>query len=129
MAGTLALDTIQDGSGNSTSASNVVFGSARAWVNFNGSNGTIRGSYNVSSVTRVVTGAYTIAMTNAIPNINCCGVASASTDSGNTSAVVSIFANQGTAEAPTTTSFKISCYARPSGSGLDPVYGCAAIFD
>ena len=51
MAGTIVADTIQDGAGNSTSMDNAIYGSAKAWVNFNGSGNTIRASYNVSSVT------------------------------------------------------------------------------
>ena len=70
MAGTLVLTTLSDGT-NSTSATNAIQGSAKAWVNFNGSGGaSIRGSYNVSSVTRSSTGVYTINFTNALPNTN-----------------------------------------------------------
>ena len=36
MAGTIVADTIQDGAGNSTSMDNAIYGSAKAWVNFNG---------------------------------------------------------------------------------------------
>jgi len=51
---------ISDGT-YSTSANNVIQGSAKAWVNFNGVSGTtIRSAYNISSVTRVSTGIYTI---------------------------------------------------------------------
>ena len=42
----------------------------RAWVNFNGTNGTIRGSFNVSSITLVATGIYTANFTNALPDTN-----------------------------------------------------------
>jgi hypothetical protein len=70
MAGTLVLDTLQNGAGTaSTSADNVIRGCAKAWVNFNGSGGaSIRGSYNISSVTRSGTGIYTINFTTAMPN-------------------------------------------------------------
>lgn len=45
--------------------------SARAWVNFNGS-GTvaIRSSGNVSSITDVGVGQYTVNFTNAMPDVN-----------------------------------------------------------
>jgi hypothetical protein len=46
------------------------FGLCRAWVNADGTNGSIRGSYNVSSVTRNSTGDYTIAFTTAMTNAN-----------------------------------------------------------
>lgn len=42
----------------------------RAWVNFNGTNGAIRASGNVSSVTRNAAGDYTINFTTAMPDAN-----------------------------------------------------------
>jgi hypothetical protein len=45
----------------------------RAWVNFDGFNGsgnTVRGSGNVSSVTRNGTGDYTVNFANAMPDVN-----------------------------------------------------------
>lgn len=44
----------------------------RAWVNFNGttSPGTIRASFNVSSVTKNGTGDYTVNFANALPDAN-----------------------------------------------------------
>jgi hypothetical protein len=49
----------------------VIQGSAKAWVNFNGT-GTvaIRGSYNVSSITDNGAGDYTVNFTNALANAN-----------------------------------------------------------
>jgi hypothetical protein len=65
MPGTLVITTLSDGT-NSTSATNPIRGSAKAWVNFNGT-GTvaIRASYNVSSITDNGTGDYTVNFTNA----------------------------------------------------------------
>jgi hypothetical protein len=70
MAGTLTISTLSDGT-NSTSATNCIQGSAKAWVNFNGT-GTvaIRASYNVSSITDNGTGDYTVNFTTAMPNAN-----------------------------------------------------------
>jgi len=67
---TLVAQTISNGS-VSTSSANVIQGSAKAWVNFNGT-GTvaIRASYNVSSVTDNGTGDYTINFTNAFADTN-----------------------------------------------------------
>jgi len=42
----------------------------RAWVNFNGANGSIRASGNVSSVTRNGPGDYTINFATAMPDAN-----------------------------------------------------------
>jgi hypothetical protein len=49
---------------------------ARAWVNFNGttSPGTIRASGNVSSVTRISTGRYTVNFATAMPDADYCPV-------------------------------------------------------
>ena len=50
---------------------NAIYGSAKAWVNFNGAGSTsIRGSYNVSSVTYNSTADYTVNFTNAMANVN-----------------------------------------------------------
>lgn len=71
MAGTLVIDNLTDGSGNTTSATNAIRGSAKAWVNFNGvTTATIRASYNVSSVTRNATGDYTVNFTNSLTDAN-----------------------------------------------------------
>lgn len=42
----------------------------KAWVNFDGTNGSIRNSYNVSSVTRNATADYTVNFSTAMPNAN-----------------------------------------------------------
>lgn len=62
MPGTLTISTLSDGT-NTSSATDIVNGSARAWVNFIGSSGLIRAGYNVSSVTRNSTGDYTVNFT------------------------------------------------------------------
>lgn len=69
MAGTLTISTLSDGT-NSTSATNPILGSAKAWVNWQGAGGTINSSFNVSSVTRTAQGTYTINFTTAMPNAN-----------------------------------------------------------
>jgi hypothetical protein len=70
MAGQLTLDTLKASSGV-LATQNGMTGIAKAWVNFNGS-GTaeIRTSFNISSVTRVSTGIYTVNFTTAMPNAN-----------------------------------------------------------
>jgi hypothetical protein len=49
----------------------------RAWVNFNGDNGSIRASGNVSSVTYNGVGQSTVNFTTAMPDANYSGVCSA----------------------------------------------------
>tara|TARA_R110000796_G_scaffold64266_4_gene148945 strand:+ start:330 stop:707 length:378 start_codon:yes stop_codon:yes gene_type:complete len=69
---TLKLGTIatQDGT-EFTDVTNVVNGSAKAWVNFNGQ-GTvaIRKSFNISSITDVGTGQYRANFETAMPDSN-----------------------------------------------------------
>lgn len=69
-SGTVITSTISDGT-NSTSATNCIVGSAKAWVNFDGT-GTpsIRGAFNVSSITDNGTGNYTVNFTNPMPDSN-----------------------------------------------------------
>lgn len=64
MPGTLTITTLSDGT-NSTSATNCIQGSAKAWVSFVGSTAAVNASYNVSSVVRNSTGNYTVNFTSA----------------------------------------------------------------
>jgi hypothetical protein len=70
---TLVAQTISNGT-VSTSSANVIQGSAKAWANFNGGFGSgaasVRASYNFSSITKVTTGQYTLALTNAMSDTN-----------------------------------------------------------
>lgn len=88
MAGTLVISDLSDGT-NSTSATNAIKGSAKAWVNFNGvTTATIRSSYNVSSVTRNGTGDYTVNFATAFASANYSAVATAvNSASGNTNTI------------------------------------------
>lgn len=72
---TLKVDNLLNSAGNESPIS--VPGAAKAWVNFNGTTGTlnssdvtIRSSYNVSSVTDNGTGDYTVSFTNNMANGN-----------------------------------------------------------
>jgi hypothetical protein len=67
MAGTLTISTLSDGT-NSTNSTQIIKGSGRAWVSYNGSTLAIANSYNVSSVTRSSTGDYTVTFTTAMPS-------------------------------------------------------------
>ena len=71
---TLRLTTISNQDGSATVPSQtVISGSAKAWVNFNGT-GTvaIRAAFNVSSITDVGTGDYTVNFTTAMTDVNYC---------------------------------------------------------
>ena len=101
---TLKLDTIASRDGTeSTDVTNVINGSAKAWVNFDGT-GTvaIRESFNVSSITDNGVGIYTVNFTNAMEDINyaVCGTSSNGIHLSN-------FSNS---TAPTTTAVKVISY-------------------
>ena len=73
MAGKIVADTLEHSTAGSIATNYVVEGSAKAWVNFDGT-GTIasRDSLNVSSLTDNGTGDYTVNLTNNINNVNYC---------------------------------------------------------
>lgn len=89
MAGTIVASNISDGT-NTGTTTDVIRGSARAWVNFNGT-GTvaIRSSYNVSSITDQGTGTYDINLSNSMSDINYSVITSGMID--NTSASVGYY--------------------------------------
>jgi hypothetical protein len=70
MAGTLVANTINTDTGL-FSTNNAYSGIAKAWVVFTGQgSATVLNSFNVSSVTRTGTGAFTIAFTTSMPTAN-----------------------------------------------------------
>ena len=78
---TLRVDTIQNAAGTDSPIN--VPGTAKAWVNFNGT-GTvaIRASYNVSSITDNGTGDYTVNFTTALADANYSFVATSNDGGG-----------------------------------------------
>ena len=69
---TLRLTTIANqGNTASVPSETVINGSAKAWVNFNGtSTVAIRASFNVTSITDIGTGNYAVNFTTAMPDAN-----------------------------------------------------------
>jgi len=119
MAGTIAADVLMDGAGNSTAMDNAIYGSAKAWVNFNaisGSSCVIRTSYNVSSVTYNSTGSYTINFTNAFVDANYSWFTTTSADFGSDwlFANINTTTSSATEAVPTTTSATMQLYGRGS---------------
>jgi hypothetical protein len=121
---TLVAQTISNGT-VSTSTENCIQGSAKAWVNFDGT-GTvaIRASYNVSSITDNGTGDYTVNFTNALPDANYSSVATL----GGTTVVVADLTLLGVT-APTTTAIRIGTRQTTSGILVDCAYVCVSVFD
>jgi hypothetical protein len=71
MAGKIIADQIEHSTAGSLDTSYVVNGSAKAWVNFNGS-GTvaIQKSHNTSSITDSGTGQYVVNLSSSIDSAN-----------------------------------------------------------
>jgi hypothetical protein len=129
MAGTLTISTLSDGT-NSTSATNPIRGSARAWVQFAGSTATVNGSYNVSSITRNSAGYYTVNFTNALPNINYAVAGAFSPIYGvRFCGATNLFSNAASAAevAPTTSAFNFVT-TDSSAAPFDPKYTCITVF-
>jgi hypothetical protein len=126
MAGQLTISTLSDGV-NSTSATNCIQGSAKAWVRFSYSGGTltVNKSFNVSSVTRTAIGNYTVTMTNAMADANY----SMATNGTYTSTTGSAYNNYNvwTIGIPSTTTV---CYVYfVSGAFYDVATASCVIFD
>jgi hypothetical protein len=120
----VTANTLSDGT-NSTSATNPIRGSAKAWVNFNGTLSTPitpRSSYNVTSITKHGTGDYTINFTNAFSDVNYTPVAMGMRDSdGNGSLNTTVRGNPTYSNSFTTTTLRILA-ENDSGTRVDPVY-------
>lgn len=102
-----------------------------AWVNFDGtSSGTItpRASYNVTNVTKVSTGVYTINFTSALADANYCVNASVSATSGNTTLLCNTQTNGSGSTAPSTTAVSIAVVNRSAGAATDSPYINVQIF-
>ena len=122
---TIRTDTLQNAAGTkSVPVATVVDGSAKAWVNFNGT-GTvaIRAAFNVSSITDSGVGRYVVNFSAAITDANYSVVSSASYINSSTNSA-SISVDEGAA--PTASSVAIR--ANQGSANLDPVYCNVAIF-
>ena len=130
---TLQCTNIQDTSGgNSLTTAQNYSGTAKAWVNFNGttSPGTIRASFNVSSVTKNGTGDYTVNFSSALSDANYVTVGSCNRPSGgNGDGILSLYAvnNSGALVDPTTSAARIST-SLFSNSDVDMTFICVAFF-
>jgi hypothetical protein len=98
----------------------------RAWVNFNGT-GTpaIRASGNVSSITDIGTGEYTVNFTTAMPDINYSAVGSCGSGTGGSDEFV-LTTNYNVA--PTTSATRVGTHRANSGVITDLAWISVAIF-
>ena len=122
---TLVAQTISNGT-VSTSSANVIQGSAKAWVNFNGSGGTIRGSFNISSITVNGTGDYTLNFTTAMPNANSSVVGTA--QRANTNLCILSIRGNSSYDSITSTTARVRS-TDEAGNLVDAIAVCVSVFN
>ena len=66
---TINVQSITNGT-DTISVNNSIKGSARAWINYDGTTDTTRDSYNVSALVDLSAGSWSISFTNNMPNAN-----------------------------------------------------------
>jgi hypothetical protein len=125
MAGGLTISTLNDSSGV-LATQNGMSGIAKAWVNFNGTTTppTIRASFNVSSVTRIGTGEYTVNFTTAMPDANYMLVAGCEYTVGSGLLTVT----ERYSDVPATASSVYVINYQEAGGAIDRTYVDVAIF-
>jgi hypothetical protein len=126
MAGALTISTLNNDTGV-LATQNGMTGIPKAWVNFNGTNGAVRNSFNISSTTRTASGQYTVNFTTAMPNINYSVVGNTSYVPGAGSVWITVFSTGTSVTTPTTSSFAINATAYNSIT-FDPDYITLSIF-
>lgn len=123
---TIKTTTLSNVAGTSSvPVDTVINGSAKAWVNFNGT-GTvaIRASFNVTSITDNGTGDYTVNFTTAMPDANY-AISGFATFGANDAPASALSA--GNLFAPTTTACRIKSSNTTSGGTQDAPYVCTII--
>lgn len=111
---TLRINTIENVAGSSSiPVATIASGTAKAWVNFNGttSPGTIRASFNVSSVTKNGTGDYSINFSSSFTDTN---YSVATAGNANTGAYNIIQVN--TSTSPSVSSVRIASVTQSGGA-------------
>jgi len=105
-------------------------GLCKAWANFNGtSTVAIRASYNVSSITDVALGQYTVNFTTAMPDANYAPTGMAGyKDATNNNEITWISLRRSSSSAFSTTACDITTGFTTSNSGADCTHVCVAFF-
>lgn len=124
---TAKITTLADSAGTNTSTpAEIASGRAKAWVNFNGPVfATIRASYNVSSITDIGVGEYSVnfsAGTFADDNY-AFAVTGSSIDGGTVNTVMDVDSST----PPTSTALRILSESS-NGNNIDANYACVVAF-
>ena len=119
MAGKIVADTLEHSTAGSIATNYVVNGSAKAWVNFNGT-GTpaTRDSFNTSSLTDTATGKFTLTFSSGMNNDDYAAVTSGG--SSGTAAMM------GYMYSPTTSSTGLE-FVNASNNLGDPVFATSDV--
>jgi hypothetical protein len=127
--GTIVNDDINASAGIASTKLSGITSEVKAWVNFNGT-GTpaIRASLNVSSITDVATGVYTVNITTALTDANYSVVITGQATSGVSDNGAAYIANQASADTLTTTSFPIRTGVSNAFGAVDLPTICASVF-
>lgn len=124
MAGKITISTLNNDTGP-LATQNGMNGICKAWVQFAGSSATIAGSFNVSSITRVQQGVFTVNMTTALANANYAYTVTNSPTAGYAQNPGSIGANANSPGnsliTPTTTAFTFTCFNIAANGYIDPL--------
>jgi hypothetical protein len=123
MAGTIVSDTIQNGAGASTSTTNVINGSAKAWAYYNGVTPSLINNFNIASVTKNSTGNYTFNFSTAMANATFAVTYGISNDLANTAG--NLFVKPIALATGSVTMLVLT----PAGAAYDPVYLVISIND
>lgn len=122
MAGALTISTLNDDTGV-LATQNGMTGIPKAWVSFTGTGTvTIRGSFNVSSITDNGTGDYTVNFTTALANANYCAIGTAGYSTTSKLYLVQTPYNA----VPTTTALRVAV-AGDTSNALDAEYVNVAV--
>lgn len=128
---TIRTDNLSNSAGTSTVTMNtVVNGTAKAWVNFNGT-GTvaIRSSFNVSSITDIGTGQYRVNFTTAMADVNYAMSGFANSFSDGTGDLAGLVTGYSTLNAPTTAGFTFATTNSFNGDVFDASRIAIVFFD
>lgn len=116
-----------DGSGVIKIQSDGKTTNALAWVSFVGSSGSIRSSYNISSITRASAGQYTVNFTSSLADANYSASVTAGFYALNSQCYGLSFGDTNSV-APTTSSFKCSVINYSATAYVDAGYVNIIVF-
>jgi hypothetical protein len=126
MAGRVVVSTLNNDTGV-LATQNGMTGIAKSWVSYNASTQTIRGSFNVSSVTYVGSGQFTVNFTTAMPNADySIALSTSSAGSGGTSTLYA-YVNDNTS-ARTASSFNLISVISNGSTFFNTGYMNAVVF-